>query len=66
MSRYKSGSRFTGLRIAMAARRILTRTGNEDDEEQFSGKSILPVSFEKEIDDGFVPSTGEDYLLMVR
>ncbi|KAH8554036.1 survival motor neuron interacting protein 1-domain-containing protein [Umbelopsis sp. PMI_123] len=50
----------------MAARRILTRTGNEDDEEQFSGKSILPVSFEKEIDDGFVPSTGEDYLLMVR
>ncbi|CAO3672933.1 unnamed protein product [Umbelopsis vinacea] len=50
----------------MAGRRILTRTGDDDDEEQHSGKSILPVTSEKVIDDSFVPATGEDYLLMVR
>lgn len=50
---------------SMAGRRILTRIG-DDDEEQHSGKSILPVTSEKVIDDSFVPATGEDYLLMVR
>jgi hypothetical protein len=51
---------------SMAGRRILTRTGDDDDEEKLSGKSILPVTSEKVIDDSFVPATGEDYLLMVR
>lgn len=54
------------IETGMAARRILTRVGSDDDEEQFMGKSILPVSHEKIIDDTFVPATGEDYLLMVR
>ena len=61
------GSQFTkAIETGMAARRILTRVGSDDDEEQYMGKSILPVSNEKIIDDTFVPATGEDYLLMVR
>lgn len=54
------------IETEMAARPILTRVGSDDDEEQYMGKSILPVSQEKIIDDTFVPATGEDYLLMVR
>ncbi|GAB5590484.1 hypothetical protein Unana1_05384 [Umbelopsis nana] len=50
----------------MAARRILKRSGS-DSEDEYLGKSSLPVTQDKVIDDdSFVPATGEDYLLMVR
>jgi hypothetical protein len=49
----------------MASRRILTRSASDEDED-YAGKGILPVNSSKSIDDDFIPTTGEDYLLMVR
>jgi len=51
----------------MTGRRILTRSGS-DNEDEYSGRSSLPVTEGKVLqdDENFVPATGEDYLLMVR
>ncbi|KAG2174173.1 hypothetical protein INT43_004193 [Umbelopsis isabellina] len=50
----------------MASHRIKTRSATSDDDADYTGKSILPVNSSKDIDDDFIPTTGEDYLLMVR